>query len=68
LARGPFGIRISASNGIPTNGIPASASIYYGIKLVRVGPGKRYSFPFVGAAIAIAVAVAVVRPKSKLEL
>jgi len=50
-----------ATNGISTDG--TGASIYYGIKLVYVGPGERYSFPFAGAAAAIAAAVAVARAR-----
>ena len=38
---------------MPTNSIPASASVYYRIKLVYISLGKRYSFPFRSANIAI---------------
>jgi len=45
----------TSTNGTSTNGISTGAFIYYGIKLVCVSLGKRYSFPFAGAAVAIAV-------------
>ena len=51
-----------STNSISTNSISTSASIYYGIELGYIGPGKRYTSPFASnAAIAIAIAIAVVR-------
>ena len=47
-----------ATNSIFTNNIFTSTSIYYKIKLVYIGPGKCYSFPFASATIAIAIAIA----------
>ena len=44
------------TNGISTNGTPTSASICCGIKLIYIGLGKRYSFPFISTAVAIAIA------------
>jgi len=46
------------SDGIPTNDTPTSASIYRGIKPVRVSPGKCCGFPFAGTAAATAAAAA----------
>jgi hypothetical protein len=48
-----FNIYIFAFDSMPTNSIPASASVYYRIKLVYISLGKRYSFPFSSATIAI---------------
>jgi len=45
-------------DGMSTDSISTSASIYCGIKPVYVGPGERYSFPFASAAAAIAAAAA----------
>ena len=50
------------TNGISTNSISTSASIYYRIKLEYISLGKRYSSPFASnTTIAIAIAIAVVR-------
>ena len=51
-----------STNSMSTNSISTSASIYRGIKLGYIGPGKYYSSPFTSdAAIAIAIAIAAVR-------
>ena len=48
-----------STNSISTNSISTSTSIYRGIKLGYISPGKRYSSPFASdAAIAIAIAIA----------
>ena len=47
-----------APNGMSTDGMSTSASIYCRIKPVCISPGERYSFPFTSTAAATATAIA----------
>jgi hypothetical protein len=48
-----------------TNSTSTSASIYRGIKLGYISPGKYYSFPLASATTAIAIAIAVARARAR---